>query len=83
MGVNLTTSHFILKAQILMHKMHQLPRFGGTGSADASAAAVFVFFSFWLSVHCVVAGFAIQKSEAMDATLPVLISAKIPFICRI
>ena len=51
MGVNLTTSHFILKAQILMHKMHQLPRFGGIWSADASAAAVFRFCSFWLSVQ--------------------------------
>ena len=34
-----------------MHEMHQLPRFGGIWSADASAAAVFGFFSFWLSVQ--------------------------------
>ena len=51
MGVNLATSHFILKGQTLMHEMHQLPRFGGIWSADASAAAVFGFFSFWLSVQ--------------------------------
>ena len=44
-GVNLATSHFILKGQTLMHEMHQLPRFGVIWSADASAAAVFVFFS--------------------------------------
>ena len=51
MGANLATSHFILKPQIVMHKIHQLPRFGGIWSADASAAAVFSFFSFWLSVQ--------------------------------
>ena len=40
-GVILATSHFISDTEILMHKMHQLPRFGWIRSADASAAATF------------------------------------------
>lgn len=41
MGVNLATSHLTSDAEILMHEMHQLPRFGWIRSADASAAATF------------------------------------------
>ena len=40
-GVILATSHFVSDTEILLHKTHQLPRFGSIRSTDASAAATF------------------------------------------
>ena len=49
-GVILATSHFISDTEILMHKMHHLPRCGAIWSADAPAAATFA--SPQIPKHC-------------------------------